>query len=143
VTARRCAYFPNRQHRYTHNGRCPCGEESPGEQGNLFDTPRPDPARNTTATSGRHPETSYKAAAQALPRTGTQRAKVLKALMEAWPGGLTDEELQTRTNIILQSEIPARNSLVKDGWARDSGHRRNTASGNPAIVWTYRPENNT
>jgi hypothetical protein len=28
-----------------------------------------------------------------------------------------------------------RNSLMRDGWVIDSGSRRNTDEGNPAIVW--------
>jgi hypothetical protein len=37
--------------------------------------------------------------------------------------------------MLVQTATPTINSLVKDGWLRDSGVRRNTRSGNPAVVW--------
>lgn len=73
------------------------------------------------------------------PKTGTQRAKVLKLLYITWPGGLTDEKIQDRLEIHGSSERPRRGELVRDGWVIDTGHRRDTRGGDPAIIWQYVP----
>jgi hypothetical protein len=137
----RCPYFTDGHHRFSGHAirRCPCGDEQTWAQPGLFDQPRPAIDRTTTATSSAHPETSHQAATRAQPRSGTRRAAVLTALMAAGEEGATDEELQEQTGIMLQSEIPARNSLVKDGWAEDTGRRRPTRTGSQAIVWAFKP----
>ena len=133
----RCAYYRDGQHR--HHGqrtpsRCKCGEPWTGDQASLF-SDRPALDRNTTATGRDHPETSHQAAERARPLAGTQRARILAYLVERGEEGATDNEIQEATGIILQSEIPARNSLVADGYARATDRRRPSPSGNPAIVW--------
>lgn len=107
-----------------------------GNQPTLFE--RPDPARQATTTGAAHPETSRQAAERVMPRTGTQRRRVLAAL-QGFPDGMTDEELQTRLGLRLQSEIPRRFELVRDGWVKDSGRRRQTSSGAQAIIWEAIP----
>lgn len=79
-------------------------------------------------------ETERAAALAAMPKTGTQRRRVLEAFVFA-PSGLTDHELAGRTGLYLYSAAPRRTELVHGGWLRDSGRRRPTPSGTPAVVW--------
>lgn len=119
-----------------HHGYQSDNPDQPG----LFDGPRPDPERAKTTTGRSHPETSHRAAERALPRSGTQRRRVLDLLREVWPGGLTDEEIRHRLDLAVGYGLARRNELVSDGWAEDSGDRRETEAGAQAIVWRYRPE---
>lgn len=95
-----------------------------------YDTRR-HPASNVL-TPGKT-ETSRIAAVRAYPKTGTNRCKVL-ALIQA-KGGMTCDEVCVYLGMLVQTATPTINSLAKDGWLRDSGTRRNTRSGNPAVVW--------
>jgi hypothetical protein len=113
------------------------------DQPGLFDESRPDPDRPKTTTGRDHPATSTEAARRTLPRSGTQRRRVLDALREVHPRGLTDEDLQARLGMAANTERPRRVELVRDGWAEDSGDRRDTAGGSPSIVWRYRPDHGT
>lgn len=108
------------------------------DQLDLFDV-RPDPERPRTTTGRGHPETSHAAAERALPRSGTQRRRVLDLLREVYPDGLTDEEVRHRLGVPFGSGLARRNELVSDGWAEDSGRRRETEAGAQAIVWRYVP----
>jgi hypothetical protein len=96
---------------------------------------QPLPALNRdVAPIGRRPDTSRRAAARALPRTGTKRARTLDLI--ATRGGLTCDELEQITGWTHQSASPTLTTLRDDGWIRDSGHRRQVAhSGNDAVVW--------
>ena len=69
-----------------------------------------------------------------LPRSGTQRLRVLDAIT-ASDGGLTDPEIAETTGLYLYSAAPRRNELVLGGWVEDSGVRRDTGRGGDAIVW--------
>lgn len=95
---------------------------------------------NRTTTGRDHPPTSHQAAERVWPRSGTQRATVLMLLYDTYPGGLTDEEMQTRLHMNPNTQRPRRGELVKQGWVRDAGYKRETRGGDPAIVWTYRPD---
>lgn len=53
--------------------------------------------------------------------------------------GLTDRELETRLRGKHQTVSSARNWLVNAGWLVDSGKRRKTDSGRPAVVWQITP----
>lgn len=99
---------------------------------------RADPSRLETTTGSGHPETSQQAAERAFPKSGTNRWRVLQALLHV-PGGMTDEELTDYLDLPANSERPRRNELVRDGWVEDSGKRKLTASGTPAIVWRAIP----
>ena len=106
----------------------------------LFDDdPRPDPTKERTTTGSSHPNTSHKAAVRVWPKTGTQRAKILKLLYDLWPGGLTDEEIQTRLSMVGNSERPRRIELTGMGWLIDTLHTRETLGGDQAIIWQYKP----
>lgn len=82
--------------------------------------------------------TSVAAAKRALPRSGTKRARVLYEIATA-PAGCTDDEIITRTGFLHQSVGPRRLELEQGGWVEDSGERRKTRMGNPAIVWKLTP----
>lgn len=103
-------------------------------------TDRPAPDTPDTTTGRRHPETSHYAADRMLPRSGTQRARVLDSIRyhtEWGDGGLTDEEIGVELGMNPSSVRPRRQELQKMGWVEDSGDRRETESGMRAIVWRY------
>jgi hypothetical protein len=60
---------------------------------------------------------------------------VLEVIRQAGPGGLTDQEIATRLGLAENSVRPRRLELADAGPIADSGERRETAGGNPAIVW--------
>lgn len=95
--------------------------------------PRPPIARNTAPIGLDAPATSHKSAARALPAMGTKRRITYDLIRDH--GGLCDHEIEALTGWLHQSASAARNSLMNDGWLTDSGKRRNTPQGNPAIVW--------
>jgi hypothetical protein len=105
---------------------------------------RPDPERPLIGRYHAHgPETERVAAARVRPRSGSQRAKVLDALRRAGETGVTDYELWHNCRIGARPHVPAtrREELIADGWPiRDSGRRRRTDTGSPAIVWIFEPE---
>jgi hypothetical protein len=83
--------------------------------------------------------TSATAAMEALPRSGTQRAKVLEAIRAAGPPGLTDQEIAVTLGLAENSVRPRRKELSDppEGMPRlvfRSGTRP-TAGGNDATVW--------
>jgi hypothetical protein len=49
--------------------------------------------------------------------------------------GLCDHEIESLTGWLHQSASSIRNSLMNDGWIKDSGLRRKTPQGNGAIAW--------
>ena len=85
------------------------------------------------------PVTAHRAAARALPASGTRRRAVYGLLVEALPDGHTDEEIENHLGVKHQSVSAARRSLVLDGWVADSGRKRLLANGNEAIVWVATP----
>jgi hypothetical protein len=80
-------------------------------------------------------DTQTAAAATTLPRSGTQRAKVLEVIRGARQAGLTDQEIAVELGLVENSVRPRRLELADDGLIADSGERRETTGGNPAIVW--------
>lgn len=101
---------------------------------------RPDPSRPLEGR--RHADggdTERHAARAVAPRSGTQRAAVLEVLRAAQASGdgCTDYELW-RLGIGARPHVPGtrREELIADGWPIvDSGLRRPTDTGSPAIVW--------
>lgn len=80
------------------------------------------------------PETSHAAGARAGTNASTHRARALELLRVA-PTGLTDFELADLTGL-QQTSIGKRRGELRDaGLVRDSGRRRASPSGSPAIVW--------
>lgn len=103
---------------------------------------KPDPARPMPGRAHRDgPDTERTAARLVTPRSGTQRAKVLDVLREAGDKGATDYELWHIFKIGARPHVPGtrREELIADGWPiEDSGLRRPTDTGTPAIVWVLR-----
>jgi hypothetical protein len=81
------------------------------------------------------PETSVIAGSTTLPQTGTKRRITYELIKDAGLFGLCDHEIEQKTGWLHQSASSARNTLMCDGWIVDSGQRRPTPAGNPAIVW--------
>lgn len=95
-----------------------------------------DPSINAEGARHRNASDTERAAAWAvLPRSGSQRMKVLAAFAENWSTGLTDVEVASVTGMHFQSSQPRRHELMKGGWVVDSGERRPTGKGGTAIVW--------
>ena len=99
------------------------------------------PPVTTPVARVRHdaPATSVRAAAAALPRTGTIRAEIVDLIGRS-PAGLTDDDLERITGRSHQSVSAARNSLVRDGWLTPASGPlgpvvRPTRFGNDATVW--------
>lgn len=82
-------------------------------------------------------ETSRKAADRALPKTGTKRHEIWLLIQKH--GGLTADEINEITGISPNTINPTIRGLVLDGWLEDCGERRNTRTGNEAIVWQHKP----
>ena len=82
-----------------------------------------------------HRPTSVAAAAAIEPALGTLEQRVLRAIVEAGPGGLTDAELQRSLKMAGNTERPRRRNLERGGYVRDSGLRRATTSGRHAVAW--------
>lgn len=81
-----------------------------------------------------HSDTSRAAAERHAPRAPSGRARVLDLLVRN-PRGLTDEEIQIRLCMNANTQRPRRVELERKQLVRDSGRRRNTRSGSPAVVW--------
>lgn len=79
--------------------------------------------------------TSVAAAEKARPKTGTQRWRVLRVVVDAGEEGVTDEEIMARIGLPLNTVRPRRLELVEQSLVIDSGDTRPTAGGSPAIVW--------
>jgi hypothetical protein len=79
-----------------------------------------------TAGKVRHdaPATSLAAAEAVMPRTGTQRRRVLEYVASRREHGATDLELQQALALSGNSERPRRIELVEAGWLIESGLRR-------------------
>ena len=96
---------------------------------------KPPVRRTVTRTRHDAPETSHQAAAMARLRVGSMRYDVYRSILFAGDEGRTDEELEGILGRKHQSISAARNTLAGDDLIEDSGQRRNTSSGTPAIVW--------
>ena len=93
-------------------------------QESLFD-PKPGLVRHD------HPDTSHTAALTVMPKTGTQRRRVLDFIGSCGATGASDLEIQTGLRLNGNSERPRRVELVDAGLIIDSGIRREGH-----IVWT-------
>ena len=67
------------------------------------------------------PSTSKRASFDHLPRAGSQRKMALNAFLHAYPGGLTQSEVERRTNI--QGVWKRISELHQGGWIINSGLR--------------------
>jgi len=77
-------------------------------------------------------------------RMVSNRAKVERAILDAlriaytsprFGPGLTDDQLEQVTKGLHQTVSASRRGLVLKGLVKDSGKRRATRTGRPAVVW--------
>lgn len=90
------------------------------------------------------PETEREAAELVMPRSGSQRARILTQLYAVGEHGATDYELNELLNPGRRSVCAGtrRAELIRDGWPIvDSGRRRPTDTATPAIVWILERSN--
>ena len=80
-------------------------------------------------------ETSREAARQIAGDVNALQRRVLDVLKRFGAFGCTDRELENATGLIGSTLRPRRCELREKGLIRDSGKRRPTPSGRPAIVW--------
>ena len=107
------------------------------DQGALFPTDDRKPwQRATPGKLHRHAHDTERAAAERVgPRTGTLRALAFRTIASAGDDGLTHGELAMLAGKRHYSIAPRVTELVEQGYVRDSGKRRPTDTGSPAIVW--------
>lgn len=126
----------------------PHGPAGTGGQRALFDpvvvTPPPLLVdRLDDATIGRAhsdgPGTETVAALANRAWSGSQRRRVLEAIAAAEQAGRTDFELERELNLNRPSPGNRRGELVRLGLVADTGERRPTATGCPAVVWAVTP----
>lgn len=79
-------------------------------------------------------DTSRAAAQVNGARRESQRARLIR-LFSSPTAGYTDEDLGDMMQLDGSSLRPRRWQLVKDGYIRDNGKRRNTRNGLSAVVW--------
>jgi hypothetical protein len=82
-----------------------------------------------------HPATSREAAASVVPKLGQLHDKVLSALRDAGPSGLTDMQLDDKFAQLTPTMRPRRVELVRRGLVADSGRVVLNAHGRRATVW--------
>lgn len=100
-----------------------------------------DPAEPHTYVRGDARPTERRAATLALPRSGTDRARILAMLVAAGDRGLTTDEASAR--MVTEEGRPDRpnqyasrvKELVESGWVEDSRTVRLTRTGADATVW--------
>ncbi len=83
----------------------------------------------------RKTDTSLGAAVAIAPRIPELRQRVLDAIRARGKHGATDHELCGELGMIKDTVAPRRTELRDDDLVVDSGRRRPTPSGRPAIVW--------
>jgi hypothetical protein len=81
-----------------------------------------------------HSDTSRASAIAEAPTFGLKVRTVLVGFAHAM-SGLTDEEGQERLQIEGNSYRPCRVTLMDQGLVYDTGFRRKTRAGRPAVVW--------
>ena len=103
--------------------------------------PGPDPygtARRLIPAPHNRTDTSEQAAKKVRQHGPTMRQRVLNHLAAQAGRGATIEEVSTDLGMRLQTVCGRVSELRKLGLIEDSGKRRSTESGRPAIVWVAR-----
>lgn len=106
--------------------------------GDLLSDPTADRAFITHPSTT--PETQQRAAMSALPRTGSDKMRVLLFLYEEDERGATDWEIERALGMKHQTASARRYDLAKGGWIVESGVTRKTDTGNDAAVWVLSAE---
>lgn len=105
-----------------------------------------DPGVNAAAIQADPRDTSEWAQWAVLPRTGSQRLAVLDFIIGRGEEGATHQEIRDGIvtdaggQLSYSSSTTRPQELEKGGWIMDSGMRRETRAGNPAIVWVLSEE---
>jgi hypothetical protein len=81
-------------------------------------------------------DTSIAAAEALAPALGRLQRMAFKAICDAGPQGLTADELASVLKLDRWTVQPRTSELRRKGAIRDSGQRRQNATGKRAIVWT-------
>lgn len=81
------------------------------------------------------PDTSLAAARAIAPHLGRLEALVLDHIRACGPVGTCDHEGQMALGLDDNTYRPRRWGLVRRGFIKDSGLRRNTPAGRKAVVW--------
>lgn len=79
------------------------------------------------------PPTSRRAALAAWPRSGSQRERILTAIIDA-PLGLTYDAVAEATGIVAVSVSTRITELARGEWIEQAGERE-TSAGGKAVVW--------
>lgn len=87
------------------------------------------------APGHRNVDTSIAAAADLVPKLGRLQRLAKAAIEQAGERGLTADELAKRLAMDRWSIQPRTSELRRKGLIRDSGQRRQNATGKSAIVW--------
>ncbi len=83
----------------------------------------------------RHVDTSIAAAEALAPKLGRLQRLAASAIRDVGAHGLTADELGVRLGMDRWSIQPRTSELRRKGVIRDSGQRRQNATGKRAIVW--------
>ena len=87
------------------------------------------------APGHRNVDTSVAAAEALAPKLGRLQRMAETTIRDAGLGGLTADELAARLGMDRWSIQPRTTELKRKGIIRDSGQRRQNATGKQAIVW--------
>lgn len=98
------------------------------------DVPVEDPAANALGGFTADSATSRKAALDNYPRSGTQRARVLGAIVATAPHGRTAHEVAAATGLYYGSVTPRIGELKRGGWIVASEETRKSEHGSDAEV---------
>jgi hypothetical protein len=80
-------------------------------------------------------DSARKAAIDNYPRSGSQRHRVLVALVEAGERGVTSDEIHASTGMNLYSVKPRLIELREGGWAEQNGKTRPSPRGSATDVY--------
>lgn len=85
------------------------------------------------------PDTSVSVHRKMALKAGKANHEVFFTILDAGINGYTDDELELRLERAHQSVSATRRGLVRMGYLEESGRKRETRYGNPAIVWVVTP----
>lgn len=85
-------------------------------------------------------DTEHQAGARAGNGSGTARLRVLEHLAGAGSWGRTDYEISVAVGMLRTSAGKRRKELAVQGFVAQTGERRPTDTGAPAIVWRITPK---
>lgn len=93
-----------------------------------------DPSASKLGPFVRESETSRRAALDAYPRQGSQRARILFALQPGIGGAQTREELAIGLGLSENTVRPRVKELIEGGWVKETVWTRKTTRGSDAVL---------